>query len=174
MMARGGRSRWVAIGSDSSAVVLLLLVHRYNRCAGGADNGFANEDGGLPSSALSFLSIFAPSPSLFFYFWFRSSASLFFFVVFFSIRFYFSPLCHYSSPLFFLYSLLSFFLLLFLCIISLSLSFFFLFFSPCFGFSLLYSFPCFFFSFLLSIFLSFSSPLPSKFSPLPLYTSQYL
>jgi len=59
----------VAPGGDSSAVVLLPLVQRHSGRAGGADNGFADEDGGLPSSALCFLSVSALSlvlsPSLF-------------------------------------------------------------------------------------------------------------
>jgi hypothetical protein len=59
----------VAAGGDSSAVVLLPLVQRHNSRAGGADDGFADENGGLPSSALCFLSVSALSlvlsPSLF-------------------------------------------------------------------------------------------------------------
>jgi len=58
----------VATCDDSSVVVLFLLVQRHRGRAGGADDGFADEDGGLPSSALSFLSISAPSPSPFFLF----------------------------------------------------------------------------------------------------------
>jgi len=59
----------VATDGDSSAVVLLLLVQRHSGRAGGADDGFADEDSGLPPSTLSFLSISALSlvlsPSLF-------------------------------------------------------------------------------------------------------------
>ena len=50
-------------------VILLPLVQRHSSRAGGADDGFADEDGGLPSSALCFLSVSALSlvlsPSLF-------------------------------------------------------------------------------------------------------------
>jgi len=68
----------VAASDDSSAVVLLPLVQRHSGRAGGADDGFADEDGGLPSSAPCFLSIPALSlvlsPSLF-YFGFSSVAA---------------------------------------------------------------------------------------------------
>jgi len=59
----------VAAGGDSSTVVLLPLVQRHSGRAGGVDDGFAYEEGGLPSSALCFLSVYALSlflsPSLF-------------------------------------------------------------------------------------------------------------
>ena len=68
----------MAASDDSSAVVLLPLVQRHSGRAGGADDGFADEDGGLPSSAPCFLSIPALSlvlsPSLF-YFGFSSVAA---------------------------------------------------------------------------------------------------
>jgi len=128
-------------------------VQRHNGRAGGVDDGFSNEDDGLPSSALSFLSVSTPSPSPFSIFDFvllLPSSTLFFL---FSLFGFVSPLSvtlFFSSPssLF-----LFFFLLWFLCIISLSLSSLFCFFLPV-SISLFSILSPVFFYFLLPLYLS--------------------
>ena len=117
-------------------------------------------------------SLFLPLLLLLFLFLvsFFSFPLLFCFFVF-SIRFCFSPICHYSSPLIFL-SLPFFFLLWFLCIISLSLSSIFHFFLPV-SVSLFSIFPLFFFfspptlSFALFLPLLPQNPPPCSVFPLP-------
>jgi len=131
----------------------------------------------------SFLCAFLPlcfCPfSFFFYFRFRSSPSLFYFVFFFvfSIRFCFSPLCHYSSPLFFLLSLPFFFDLVSLYNLT-SLSSLFCFFLPVSVSLFCILSPIFFLFSSRSIFRSFSSPLASKFPSLfclsPSFSSFYV